>query len=99
MRRLCEVDMSDDTKALLMKGLGTVPAIKNEHGELLASLDRRMSAMEQRQDWMDQHLNTGEAEQKQIRVMIGSQMVKEVARLDGRTDQLAQDTALGRRIA
>jgi hypothetical protein len=35
-------------------------------------------------------------EQRQMKEMLGNVRLKEVARLDGRIDQLAQDVALGR---
>ena len=35
-------------------------------------------------------------EQRQMKEMLGTVRLKEVARLDGRIDQLAQDVALGR---
>ncbi|CAK0758747.1 conserved hypothetical protein [uncultured Gammaproteobacteria bacterium] len=96
----------DEVKSLLLQVLRTVEEIKTEHGRHLAEHGRYLAEHGQHLAEHGQHLaNHGqrltaiEAEQRQIKSMIGGLVVKEVARLDGRIDQLAQDTALGRRSA
>jgi len=55
----------------------------------IARLEGRMERVEDEQHAMHD-------EQRQMNEMLGIVHMKEIARLDGRIDQLAQDVALGR---
>lgn len=65
----------------------------------MGGLDGRMGGLESRMDRMEGEFRTFKDEQRQMKEMLGNMRLKEIARLDGRIDQLAMDVALGRKPA
>ena len=71
----------------------------DEHSNKFDEQGKKLDVLTEITETHSQRLTAIEAEQRQIKSMVGGLVVKEVARLDGRIDQLAQDTALGRRAS
>ncbi|MEI8395830.1 MAG: hypothetical protein WCF85_13905 [Rhodospirillaceae bacterium] len=82
----------DDLKPLLLQLIKTVNEIKQEHGSILAEHGKILAEHGKRFDQIDEQL-------RQVKEMVGIVRLREVARLDGRIDQLAQDIALDRHAA
>ena len=59
----------------------------------------RIGGVEGRMDGLEGEFRTFKDEQRQMKDMLGNMRLKEIARLDGRIDQLAMDVALGRKPA
>jgi predicted nuclease with TOPRIM domain len=96
--------MDDDLKAVLGNILTVVESTRSEVTTLRSEVTalredhgRKLEALQTGQDAQGQHLDRVETELRQVKEMVGSIRLREVARLDGRIDQLAQDVALSRR--
>jgi len=78
-------DKPEDLKSLLLEVLLTVRSIKDDHEKRFDELDRRLAKVI--------------AEHQEIKELLGEIGLREMGRLGGRIDQLAQDVAFGHRGA
>lgn len=85
----------DDLKPLLLQLLTKVDAIQTDVAGLktdVGGLKADVAALRVGQARLEE-------DNRQIKEMLGIVRMREIARLDGRIDQLAQDVALGRKSA
>jgi len=88
-----------DDIARLEAGQARLEARVDRLEEGQARLEDGQARMEARASRLEEGQARMEGEQRQIKEMLGVVRMKDVARLDGRIDQLAMDVALGRKPA
>jgi len=101
------VSDDDDLRGILGQILtvveGTRSDVSNLKGDVAAlqagqdALLVDVTTLQAGQEEQGQRLGRIETELRQVKEMVGSIRLREVARLDGRIDQLAQDVAFSRR--
>lgn len=96
--------MDAELKTLLTVLLDKVERVEAQMPTLatkddIARLEGRIDGVEGRMDGLEGEFRTFKDEQRQMKDMLGNMRLKEIARLDGRIDQLAMDVALGRKPA
>lgn len=79
-----------------MKSLLTVLLDKVERIEANMATKDDIARLENEQHLIKDELRQMKDEQRQMKEMLSFVRLKEIGRLDGRIDQLAQDVALGR---
>ncbi|MEI8394590.1 MAG: hypothetical protein WCF85_07635 [Rhodospirillaceae bacterium] len=101
--------MDDELRAVLgsmASKLDEVLTTQREHGRRLDRIEQRLDGVEQRLDRMEPRLDRMEptldrvaGEQQQVKEMLAGVRLREIGRLDGRIDQLAQDVGFARRAS
>lgn len=90
------------TKSDIVRLEGRIDKLEGRVGGLegqVGGLEGQVGGLKGQVGSLEGEFRTFKDEQRQMKEMLGNMRLKEIARLDGRIDQLAMDVALGRKPA